>query len=320
MRVVSHIQELVAELDWTEDDLGRALGIDPRSAQKLIVDSPTWELRKETLHRLLLLGYEHGFQSGVFEVRHHAIWNTFERAPTTLFRMDLACDTRVESAIRDFLGHLECTPTLAVGLQDASKIGELIRTQNCVFIGSPKANHASEIALALLCGAQPFDQSAANRKRFPFQMLGKTARHKDGMSGVLSESTWTGFVFKNSSARGQHRVAVDWLPDDKFKLASKGGTDASAIVVCRKPLQAQVDVTTIVISGYTGLATEQAAVALLKGEPPLAHEQLEDAGKTFTMALTFGFKKRKYRGQRKTSDLKVADTKSFRWMPPWNEG
>ena len=112
MRVVSYVRTLVEEsLGWDEDRLARAIGVDPRTAEKLIADG-NWELRRETLHPLFVLGYDHGFDHGLFEVRQHAIWDTFRNAEASVFRADLGWDTRVEGTIRTFLARLECTPAL----------------------------------------------------------------------------------------------------------------------------------------------------------------------------------------------------------------
>lgn len=314
MRVISHVRKLTLDLDWNEDDLARAIGIDPRSALKLIEDGK-WELRRETLHRLFLLGFEQGLDHGVFEVRQHELWDTFKGAQASIFRADVTWDTKVEGGIRDFLAHLNCAPTLASSGASAENIRDLVRTRNCIFIGSPKANRASEIVLSLFDGAAPFDASSANRERASIQFLGRSMSHKDAGSTILAESTWCGILFRSPDKREPLRVKVDWVSEDEFRGAALEGVDGAAIVVCRRPLDATADVTTLVIAGYTGLATQQAAEDLIHGEPPISVEQLERSGTPIRIGHTFHFKKRAYHGQKNLDTLKVPVRGSARWLP-----
>ena len=314
MRVVSHIRKLVEDLG-SADELARAIRIDRRSALKLIEDR-NWELRRETLHRLLLLGFEQGLDHGVFEVRQHELWDTFKGAQASLFRADLTWDTKVEGSIRDFLAHLDCAPTLANTGESVEAMRDIIRTRNCIFIGSPKANPATEVALALLDGVSPFDSSAANRDRMSIQFLGKSSFHKTGASSILTESTWCGILVRPPRKRAPLRVKVDWLTGDEFRGPAREGEDGAAIVVCRKPCGATENVTTIVVCGYTGLATQQAAEELIHGEPPISVEQLERAGCPIRIVQTFRFKKRAYRSQRNLDLLKTAVPGSTRWHQP----
>jgi hypothetical protein len=316
MRVVSHVAKLAADLEWSEDDLGRALGIDPRSAQKLITDTK-WELRRETLHKLLLLGFHHGFERGVFEVRHHELWDTFKAAEATIYRADLTWDSRVETSIREFLAHLECASTIASAAQTQEEICETMRTRNCIFVGSPKANSATEVALTLLDGAQPFDPGQANRERVTVTLIGRSERHRDGQSAVLSPGSSCAILLRVPARRTPIRVKVDWLLDEDFKGPGRTGQDAAAVVVCRKPLNAEAQVTTIVICGYSGLATHQAADDLMHGEPPITLEQLDRGGTPIPLVYTFQYKKRAFRGGRSLDALKSVVPKSGQWMPPW---
>jgi hypothetical protein len=306
---------LVADLDWSEDELARAIGVDPRSAQKLI-DDKKWELRRETLHKLLLLGFDHGFERGVFEVRHHELWDTFKAAEASIYRADVTWDPRVETSIREFLTHLDCTSTIASANQSEEEIREALRSRNCVFVGSPKANPAAEVALALLHGARPFDPSETNREKMAVTLIGKTERHRDGRSAVLSSGT-SCCILLRVPGRRPVRVKVDWLSDDDFKGPGCTGQEAAAVVLCRKPLGTPANVTTIVVAGYSGLATQQAAEELIHGEPPITQEQLDSPGVPILLAYTFQFRKRAFRGGRSLDSLKSTVLKSGHWMPPW---
>jgi len=315
MRVISHVSRMVADLEWDEEDLGRAIKVDPRTARKLINDE-NWELRRETLYRLLLLGFEHGLDRGVFDVRPHELWETFRSAQASIFREDLTWDTSVEKSIRRFLQHLDCTPNLAYAGDDEEEIRRTIRTRNCIFIGSPKANRATEVALALLSGTRPFDSAVDNRGAMLFQLLGKSPQHKSGGSAFLGESTWCGIVVRDPGKDHPHRVKVDWLSDEELRGPARTGHDAAAIVVCRKPLGTVSDVTTVAICGYTGLATQEAAEQLIQGNPPISPEQLTSS-ENIGIVYTFQFKKRAYSGPRNLDGLKVPVPKSGRWHPPW---
>jgi len=315
MRVVSHVRQLTEDLEWSHEDLARALSIQPPSAKKLIDDDHTFRLGRKTLHKLMLLAFENGYEQGPFEVRHHEIWDTFQGAPATIYRVNDTWDARVEGRFRQFLAHLDCVPELGNAQGTLSAIEATMRSTNCVFIGSPKANPASELALALLCQAKPFDSTAGNRRRMPFQLLGKTERHKQVGSAVLAPGTWTGITV---GATRRNRVRVDWLPEEVFwGRSTETGQDAAAVVACRQRVGTEAPVTSIVISGYTGLATEQAAEALIRGEPPISLEQLQDLGHPATAIYAFKFKKRSYRGNRRIKEVRRILPDSGHWYPPW---
>lgn len=84
---------------------------------------------------------------------------------------------------------------------------------------------------------------------------------------------------------------VDYWPNRK-DLKTAGGkafTDVGALVVCRRPLGTKLDVTTIVLCGYSSVATVDMADQLIRELCPMAPGDLEPAGRPFLAIRRTGF-------------------------------
>lgn len=291
-----------------------------RTAAKLRRNARNWRLTRENLEKLTILAYEFGYEHGIFEIRHHPLWSTFANSNVTLYRGDQVSDAKVEADIREFLSRIharqqitlvnEATPAVAKAIADA------MRGTNCIFIGSPRHNPATEIALALLWSAKPFDSNAANREKLPFHMI-----RSDGVpeTAVISRGKHAGFDVRSVDGRKNCLVPVSWLAADEYNKWSGEGNDAAMVAICRSPLNSARPVTSIVICGYTGLATKRVAHELIAGEPPLTASDLERAGDPRLLGYSFAFSKP--RGQRRAGfgDQRKFIERTGRWAPPWDE-
>lgn len=261
MKVVCTLRRIQDQFGLSTADLERELRVHPRTVRKLLADTEKqgWRLTRAVLHRLILFAHSHGSQA--FEVVPHPIWRTFvaRQDEIAVFRGTRGSDAPIEDLLNDYLAQLGShnarlnIPATCEQVQDA-----MVRL-NCLFIGSPKANPASEMALALLWGAKPFQDQARNRARIPVQFLGMAPDHDFGTSALLRAGTWHGFELKASSAGRPRLLGVDWFEPEVYRSYRGSIKDGAVVAACHQPLGTDKPVTTIVIAGYTGLSSMLAA-------------------------------------------------------------
>lgn len=311
MRVLCMLREIQEELGLTMADLERELGMDSRSIDKLIEDSDSdpWRLDRENLHRFLLFAHSHGFDG--FQIEPNSIWRTFENQRAVIFRGPTKADVPVESHLVKYFERLNCEVESAISSEG---IEEAMRERNCVVIGSPKANPASEVALALLWGAEPFIGEAPNREKIPISFFGMQ-REGGAPSALLQQSTRYGFHILPPGATERKYLKVDWLPPEKFGPYKGTGQEAAILVGCNRPLGSQKDVTTIVVAGYTGLSTLVAAQEATS--KPIPELQLaENPGQPCLAVLKLRYRKRRQYRQA-LANLRTPEEGSAKWAPPW---
>lgn len=317
MKVVCLLDDLLRELDMSDSTLANALKIDKRQILKLRRNQG-WRLSKGAVDKLTLFAFRHGYEHGIFTVRPPDLWSTFVRRSAIIYRGLAATDAHVEAELTEYLEHLGCRrETHIVSREKAPNtktIARVIATQNCVFVGTPKQNLATEIALSLLWGATPFDESRANRQKIPVQINGMPVSHPSGRSSLLTSSKRFGFQVTTPGELNPLLVGVTRKPADEYRTWSGFGSDAAVIVVRRLPVK---NVTTIIVMGYTGMATHIATQELTQGEPPVTDDDLNDAG-PHVLAYRFRFRKRSTLGSTHRGDPRRMIEGSGRWAPPWD--
>ncbi len=323
MKVVCLIQELMNELDLDAPDLARETRVDQRTIDKLRFDTSDWRLSRKALYNLTLFAHSKGFTKGIFEVRPLPFWQSFEGQDVIVHREYRSWDAKGEVQLREFFSKLNSKPLVEALSGDTlaqekewliEKISTQMRNYNCVFIGSPKCSLATEIALSLIWGAEPFDSSPSNVAKVPLHFLGMQPEHRYRASAMIEGGNQTGFRIKLSKTGQSIFVPVDRLPTESYLRSSKEGCDASAVVVCSQPLETSNPVTTIVISGYTGLATSLAIDTLIYGDPSI---EVLEVGRPQIAALRFKYKKRPLRQEGTSDGLRKPIEATFKWGPPW---
>jgi len=318
MRVVCILHELMSALGKDEAQIAKEIGIDKRSVRKLLANHQDWRLPRHTLEKLMLFAFANHYPKGIFEIRPHPLWDTFDDAPITIFRGSRTWDTDAEAKLRRFLENLNHHPDTEVATDsepgvDIAAIQGTMENHNCIFIGSPKTNPPSEIALALLWNAVPFDHSAENRQAIPIHILGMMPELHE-RSAILEPSTRNGFDLRLSSKQDRRFIRVSWETAEKYGDWTGQGEDAAVVVVAKDPFDTGRSVTTIVISGYTGRATFLASKELIYGEPPITKEDLM-APEPVIATFLFYFRKLPYRGGRTLAGLRREIPGTERWMP-----
>jgi hypothetical protein len=285
-------------------------GIHPKSLKNLLSDEG-WRLDRDNYESLTRFAFNHGYDS-VLHIEHHPIWETFDRkAHTNIYRGRPIWDAEIERTLRRFLQRIGGKPAMVIAEEKPRAIQKAMKETNCIFVGSPKSNAATEIALCLLYGATPFDASAPNRRKIPVQIVGADPKVKKS-SAVLVPSRGT-HQFEIAVRGGKEVLPVHWIPQEAYERWHGENDDAAVVIVCASPLGTSKPVTTILVMGYTGLATESAARQLTHGELPLMHAQLSQRGKTHILSYTFQFTKSHIASSRNTGDLRRAVLETGVW-------
>jgi hypothetical protein len=325
MRVICLLDEVLRDSPMSVADLRAKLGLDHRTIVKLRKNSGDWRLDADAFGKLMLLGFERGLPNGMFAIRPHPLWRTFESTldagvstSALIYRVSRTFDAKVEATLADFLHRIGCHSTTVIvdrplGL-DASEIRQAMTTRNCIFIGSPKSNAASEVALALLWGATPFESDARNREKIPVHILVPDSE-RPGASAVMGPGGH-GFTIHDPEVDTKRRtISVTWKPIAEYESTKCEGQDAAVVVVAKSPLGSPHDVTTILILGYTGLATEIATRELTLGEPPVSEDSMQAEGIQL-LAYKFRYRKPK-RAPGATGELRRQIENDGQWGPPW---
>jgi hypothetical protein len=130
---------------------------------------------------------------------------------------------------------------------------------NCIVLGSPMVNPASEMAICRIFGAEPFNPRQSTKLPFAFRVAATTL----GPSSIveISRDGKTGIWLREE----QELLQADFWPRDKFReLRINKGRDCAVVVACNHPSPDKPPEfrKLVVLSGFGGIGTESAADAL----------------------------------------------------------
>lgn len=156
----------------------------------------------------------------------------------------------------------------------------------------------------------------SNHDKLPFHMLMPDAEGHRASSIIVPGGQRHGFAVQDARGATSKLIRVAWRPLREYETSTTEGQDAAVVVVARSPLGTAKDVTTIVIVGYTGLATHVTATQLMLGEPPVSEDAMAPAG-THVLAYTFQYRKPRRSAGSRAGDLRKVIPETGRWAPPW---
>lgn len=315
MKLTCNLRDKLKELQMSEKAFAKEVDLDPRTVKKLCDPDADFRVGKSNLTKLYAFARRHDFT--LFEVEPHAIWRHFEKNPTLILRGEKPADTEVEALMSRFL-RLKLGADLATrtGLSDIDEVRRQMLSKNCLILGSPKGNPASEIALSLLWEAEPFSAAKANRDRVPIHFCGMKPKPGSRESTLLRDGDFFGLDVKVPSRERRQRVPVDWIPEERYWEAEEEMMDCAAIVACARPLGTEEDVTTIVIAGFSALATLIAAEKATSEELPIARAHMKKSGKPVFALLRFRCLKNAVARITGRNPRAVLHN-TCRWGPPW---
>jgi hypothetical protein len=150
---------------------------------------------------------------------------------------------------------------------EQAELIERVKLENCIVIGSPKSNAATEILLSRFFRAQPFDPSDDERYKIPFGFCWPSD------SELVAESTLTCSSLARERTKGRTGIAIkgakdveaDYMSPEEFaNWSTKKGKDCGLVFVANKPFGTERPVKLIVLAGFSGMGTIGAAKALVE--------------------------------------------------------
>ncbi|MFX0114567.1 MAG: helix-turn-helix domain-containing protein [Candidatus Hodarchaeota archaeon] len=185
-RLVSNLRELIYEKGLLNlSDLAKKIGISRTTLYALHDDS--WkQIQRDTIEKVCdYFGCE---ISSLFKIEEDPFWMPFKRKGSfyfiiggTLERKEVKpvlgfWDIKVMNEITSFLYQLPKKDKLEFRIMTSLDFGEninniidFVKKHNTIIIGSPKINRITEIIMAKLYGAEPFNPDHENRKKIPFR-------------------------------------------------------------------------------------------------------------------------------------------------------
>ncbi len=151
--------------------------------------------------------------------------------------------------------------------RDEAELLNRVRSENCIVIGSPKSNAASEIILSRFFNAEPFNPSDDNRRKIPFGFCWPD------VTEIVELSSLTCSTLARNKTKGQAGIAVkggiqvraDHKVPEAFRAwETDEGMDCGLVFVANRPFGTDRNVKLIVLSGFSGLGTIGAAKALIE--------------------------------------------------------
>ena len=141
------------------------------------------------------------------------------------------------------------------------------QSENCIVIGSPRSNAATEILLSRFFNAEPLNPSDQNRQKIPFGFCWPDSPQIVEQSS-LTCSTLARRKTKNLAGiavKGGIHVKADLKELEDFRAwETSDGKDCGLVFVANKPFKTNQDVKLIVLAGFSGLGTVGAARALIE--------------------------------------------------------
>lgn len=149
---------------------------------------------------------------------------------------------------------------------DAHAIVEQAASQNCIVIGSPRSNPATEVVVSRFFNAKPFDSAPGNKRKFPFHFLWPKTWFIERVSAMAAEASsedpkkCCGIALQN----GKIAAKADYMAAEEFRQSDiSAGSDCGLILVANNPFGGINNPKLIVIAGFSGIGTVAAAQALI---------------------------------------------------------
>jgi DNA-binding Xre family transcriptional regulator len=267
--------ELTTKRSRSREELAKKIGISPQKLVAMIEDKWAYVTR-DTIERTA--DYLNLSVTEVFEFVPVEFWKQIEASGCTFLRGSgqtaestgihiVQADDDATNEITTFLRGVIPGFSFADDYGDEAKLMERVTRENCIVIGSPKSNNATEILLSRFFDAKPFDPSEKNRFKIPFGFCWPES------NAIVQHSSLTCSAIARKRTNHQTGIAVkggvyveaDALPFDEFRAKSiDEGKDCGLVFVANKPFGTNLDVKLIILAGFSGIGTRGAARALVR--------------------------------------------------------
>lgn len=175
-------------------------------------------------------------------------------------------DVTATNLVADFLHEHDLEFTYADHSRETDELLDRARSENCIVIGSPKSNAATEILLSRFFDAEPFNPSDDNRRRIPFGFCWPD------LNKLVNQSSLTCSTLARKRTKNLPGIAVkkdihvpaDYMDPETFRKSEiRKGKDCGLVFVANRPFGTDRDVKLIVLAGFSGIGTIGAAKALI---------------------------------------------------------
>jgi len=172
----------------------------------------------------------------------------------------------IKRFIRKGLGD-DRVPSIADHSDDEDELRSRLANENCIVIGGPRTNRATELLLSRHFGAEPFRPLEANRRKIPFGFCW-SENDPVAKSSSLTCSKSAREESKNQpgiAVKGGH-VRADFLPQEEEyrRWSTEDGRDCGLVFVSNNQREGVGTVKLIILAGFTGVGTLGAAKALIE--------------------------------------------------------
>jgi DNA-binding Xre family transcriptional regulator len=262
-----------------KSELAKKIGVSPQKLSAMIDDE--WEyITRDAIERAA--DYLKLTATDLFEFVPAEFWKPIEQAKRCTFlrgsvgvkrtehefhvpRYDDEATSAIKNFLRDSLPDID-EGVIADHLEDEVELVKRAERENCIVIGSPKSNAASEILISRFFGAKPFDSSTDNRRKIPFGFCWPDN------DPITSRSSLACSALARRESKGRPGIAlqgahitVDYrTPANFHSWQTKKGTDCGIVFVANKPFGTKKSVKLIVLAGFSGIGTLAAAKALIQ--------------------------------------------------------
>lgn len=301
----------------TKAALSTRIGISPQKLTKILNDEWPY-ITRDAIERTA--DYLRLPASEIFQLVHIDFWKQIHESKQCTFVRGSQnkkgnvqeitiprSDDDATNEITGFLGDFMSEFTFADPRLDVDELVNRAKSENCIVIGSPKSNAATEILLSHFFRAEPFNSSDENRLKIPFGFCWEEDDNDIVKKSSLTCSSMARKRTKNRgpgiAVRGGTHVPADYMNPKAFgEWSPKVGKDCGLVFVANKPFGTKQDVKLIVLAGFSGIGTLGAARALIEDFRYLEPYQDEDC--------VYGLVQCWYN---KTANNNIRSFKDFRW-------
>ena len=267
-KLVTKIHDLMRSLDGVPyTELAEKIGISRTTLYSLMKDN--WQqIQRDTIEKVC--EYFHCNIDSLFHVEKDPFWlpfikhgniqiifggsTEFQEEKAVIGMWDIKVVNEIVSHLYQLCGDKKLEPSMISSLEfhdNEEEVIEFVRKHNTLIIGSPKVNHITEIVVARLFDAVPFDSSSENRKKLPFRFIRPKDWGDTKVEGAFSEISDKNLRGIYSARKGKLIARNDWF-DKFFQRRIESGRDCGMLIIANNPFGSNENVKLIILAGYTG--------------------------------------------------------------------
>jgi DNA-binding Xre family transcriptional regulator len=271
-----HLAELLARKKLPTLALSKAIGISAPTVDKMLAGD--WKyIAREAIERSA--DYLKVEVSELFELVPVPFWDWVEESKQCTFlrgshddngnRNGLripGSDSDATAEITRFTRRFMRSDTYADHERNIETLIDRAKNENCIVIGGPRTNAATEILLSAFFGREPFKAHGAKNSKLPFCYCWPESGHIEVESSLACpDPVRRKFGGKPGIVIKDRLIEADYIEPGRFTntAMTKPAKDCGLVFVANKPFGTTKNVKLIVLAGFGGIGTFGAAKALI---------------------------------------------------------